>query len=486
VSPDHRRPAHRAPRPRPDVLLVALGACAALLLVAGIGTAAWLVATDGTRPDPPDAWDPRVEELVAFVEAERGLTFDHPVEVEFLPDEDFREQVTARPAGDDTEQAEIESFVSLLRAVGLVSGDVDLVAVGEELLGEGVVGFYRFDDERIVVRGAELDDERRATVVHELTHALQDQHFGIGAREHGTSGEAAAFRAVVEADALQVEQAWIEALPATARQDLEQAREALANGTTLDGVPEVLVELAGFPYVFGPDFLGLVLEERGPEARDRLFTDPPSTQQHIVRPRTYLDGRLPEALPAPELMDGEEEVLGSAGDFGMLSLLVVLAERIEFERAWSAVEGWAGDATVAFVLDGRTCIRTDVVFDGDAHAEAFAAAFEQWAQETPARHSRSGRQVRWESCDPGPETDQERPEGHVSGIQGLTLLRGLEIGFEESGVPPEVATCTAEGVIDELGANRIAELEPTPAGQLDDADITEIQASVFEVMARCA
>ena len=35
-------------------------------------------------PGHPDEWDPRVADLAAFVEDERGLDFDHPVYVDFL------------------------------------------------------------------------------------------------------------------------------------------------------------------------------------------------------------------------------------------------------------------------------------------------------------------------------------------------------------------------------------------------------------------
>ena len=43
-------------------------------------------------------WDPRVQDLVRFVEAERGLTFEHPVPVDFLTPEQFRDELTTEAA----------------------------------------------------------------------------------------------------------------------------------------------------------------------------------------------------------------------------------------------------------------------------------------------------------------------------------------------------------------------------------------------------
>jgi hypothetical protein len=481
-----------AGRGRPPTAGLVVAGVVLVVVLAGAGLAVWSLLRGGV--DHPDEWDERVADLVAFVEEERGLDFEHPVHVDFLSGDEFREEVTAREELDDDEQAELETTTAMLRAVGLVSGDVDLLDIGDQLVGEGVAGFYRFEDERIVVRGDDIDDTLRATVVHELVHALQDQHFGIGDVEHDTSGESAAFTAFVEADAMQVEQAWIDSLPADRRQEVERARLADAEGIEFDEVPEVFVELMGFPYVFGPMFLDAVLEERGQEGRDALFTDPPTTEEHIVRPQSYLDGELPEEVPTPEPRDGGVVVEDSEGDFGMLSLLVVLAERVEFEDAWRAVRGWAGDATVAHDVErtvggeaapALTCIDTEVVFETAGDAAHFGDVFDTWADGLPAEQVTSGRTVRWGSCDPGVDADLSRAPGHVSGIQGLALLRGIEMGFTAGGVPADVAECTAEALIDEVGAAQLMELETTAEGDLDEDAVADVQASVLEVMGSC-
>ena len=70
----------------------------------------------------------------------------------------------------------------MFRALGLIEGDVDLFDKSNELQGKGIIGFYSYDDERLRIRGTELTPDVECVLVHELTHALQDQNFDLGKR----------------------------------------------------------------------------------------------------------------------------------------------------------------------------------------------------------------------------------------------------------------------------------------------------------------
>lgn len=492
MTTSHLPPSHEphplAPEPAPgradrNGRRIRPGLVLGTLLLAAAAVAGWATLSGGGS-DHPDEWDPRVLGLVRFVEDERNLTFLHPVEIDFLPDAEFRAEVTEREELDDEERAQLESFEAMLRAVGLVTGDVDLEEIGDELVGDGVTGLYSFDDERIVVRGDTLDDKRRLTLVHELTHALQDQHFDVGELEPETSGGEAALTAVVEADAQAVEDAWRETLSAEAREAVDREEETELTEADFEGVPDVFVELMSFPYAFGPDFLDAVIEERGAAGRNRLFTEPPTTEEHIILPETYLAEQAAEELSTPALADGEEVIEDTESDFGMLSLLVVLGERIDFATAWGGVQGWAGDAMVAYERGDDTCVRAQVAFDVTAQAERFQAAFEEWAAGLPTMQSRQGRFVTFESCDPGTDV-AGRSEDHVSAIQGLALRKAIAQGFESSGAPAEAARCVADGLIERFGANRLAELDQVLVANPQHPAAAEIEATVVELIPRC-
>src|SRR5205085_7083990 len=91
-----------------------------VVLAAGI-TAAVVRAGDD---DIPSEWDPRVLDLVHYVERERGAMFDHPVPVDFLTPEEYSEQTrTDEGSLSDQETAEIKQFEGEMRALGILSGD---------------------------------------------------------------------------------------------------------------------------------------------------------------------------------------------------------------------------------------------------------------------------------------------------------------------------------------------------------------------------
>lgn len=455
---------------------------AVLLGLAGGGT---LFVIDRFRSEYPTHWDPRVEDLAAFVERERGLSFKHPVHVDFLTDADFRAQATEHDDLTQEQEADVEKNGAVLRAVGLLSGDVDLLKIGEELVGDGTAGLYRFEDERISVRGETLDDERRSILVHELTHALQDQNFGLGDLKPDSSGAQLALTAVAEADADEVEQAWEETLSETARNALYDAQDATAGGADFDGVPEVFVELMGFPYAFGPDLLHAVIDKKGQAGRDELFTRPPVTEEQIILPASYLAGQPVQKVKTPKVAAGEKLVRGSADDFGMVSLLVVMAERIDYTVAWAAVQGWAGDAVVAFEKDGRTCMRLDVAFDEVSQAERFEAAFDQWSKGFSATHTRADRSVHIEACDPGTDGPPGRAEGHVSGIQGLAFRRAIIEELKSVQVEDGRTSCIADKALEKIGANRFADLDRQARENPKGKAATQLQAAGAQAALDC-
>ena len=118
---------------------------------------------------------------VEIAKKQRGLRFFHPVEVEFLSDADFTKEVTSKEEDlTDEDREEIEQATGMLRAIGLIDGDVDLFEEVDRCRGGSVIGLYSFEDEHVRIRGTKIDPAVKSTLVHELVHALQDQHFDIG------------------------------------------------------------------------------------------------------------------------------------------------------------------------------------------------------------------------------------------------------------------------------------------------------------------
>ena len=112
-----------------------------------------------------------------------------------------------------------------LRAMGLVSGKVDLFAASQGRAGQSRARVLRPGRQggRDPRRDHVLDVPHRVVLAHELTHVLQDQHFDLNRLEDavrqapGQSPEA--LRAVIEGDATRIEDKYVAGLSANDRAD---------------------------------------------------------------------------------------------------------------------------------------------------------------------------------------------------------------------------------------------------------------------------
>ncbi len=135
-----------------------LAVAAALVVVVAL-VAGMVLALPRRDHHEAEGWDPRVVELVRFVERTRGLTFDHPVPVRFLDPADFRATV-AEPDHDDPDvdgagtrsPDDPQLGAAIHRALGVAEGalpDEANRAELDEAHVEDVTGLYRSDREDI-------------------------------------------------------------------------------------------------------------------------------------------------------------------------------------------------------------------------------------------------------------------------------------------------------------------------------------------------
>lgn len=429
-------------------------------------------------PEHPASWDDRVGPFVEFVESERGLSFEHPVHVDFLTDEEVRDQVTASDTDlSDEDLDDIESTAGFFRALGLIEGDWDVFESFNQLSGSGTLGYYEFDTQRIVMRGRELTPAVRATLVHELVHALQDQHFGIGAtfdelaETDDDSATTAVLRAVVEGDAERIETTYIDSLTEADRSGYEAERQAIADrydDETAD-VPPILATLMWLPYGLGESLVEITYDRSGQAGVDELFVEPPGSEEILFDPwrRSDLLAEVPVAAPA--LADGE--VFTDEGPFGATGWYYVLAERIGAQQALFAVDGWGGDRYVGFERDGVTCVRIHWVGDTSADTDEFAVALDAWVRSGPAGHARTWREgslVGLESCDPGLDSAAVG----LGAEEEATLVLFERIGgvsaLVDDGMSVESARCIADELLATFTLDELEAVfaEPSP----DDAD----------------
>lgn len=341
------------------------------------------VPPSGAGPAAPEAWAPDVVELVRFIERERELTFARPVTVELLSDEDY----VADLGGSD----------------------------------DGSLGYY--DGRRVVGRGTELTPALQGTLVHELTHALDDQHFDIFALDVGAevSGEEwLAYQGLVEGDAIRMERAYDEmqidrgvdpedvtdtpAAPAglattpanpvavaasAAEASWRQPHGSDRYGSDLASLDQALDE---WPYYVGEQFLDALVSEGGNAAVDAAFRDPPRTTEQVLDPRAYLERDEPVAVAPPQPTGVPGDEVRTQASVGALNLYLVLAAGIDPLRALDAVTGWGGESAVAYDDDaGRGCVDVAVVGDTEADTAEIGEAFAAWADSGVAGRTATAR-----------------------------------------------------------------------------------------------
>lgn len=440
-------PAPVPPKRSGAVLAIAIG-CVVVVLLSGF--AVWRVRPTG--PDHPDQWDSRVLDAVAFVEQNKGKPFQHPVYVDFLTDEEFRSAVETAPTSvTDEDRAEAEQQEAVLRALGLVEGDIDLLAEQETMTGSGTAAIYDPVTRRVRVRGTELTPDIEGTVVHELTHAWQDQYFDLNRlQDFPTQEQASAFRMIAEGDAVMTENDWIETLTdeqRTAYDELTQAASDQA-GDELADVPDVLVASFGAPYEFGQPFLVGLEAVEGPDYLEKAFADPPATDEQIMRPEAYFAGEAAVEVEAPDT-EGRDVIEEDSS--GALFWYLTLAERIDPLTALRAVDGWGGDQYAVYDRDGTICVASRLVGDSPADTEALGDAVEEWAATLPdVTVDVTADHVDTRACDPGPDADFDH-EGRSTTVIAYPVIRLLvwSQGVTE-GANRERAVCYSDAFIDQI------------------------------------
>ena len=319
-----------------------------------------------------------VDQLSHYVERARGLTFVHPVKVALYDDAAFDARLKSLGSGrlDSSDVARIATY----KALGMLPADFDPAKAGLDDTSS-ILGFYNPKTQELAIRGNSASIYVQRTIVHELTHALQDQRLG-GLQtliQAGDDDSALAARALVEGDAFRIQNAWVGSL-SPEEQDLLE-REARKNGD--EQFPsEFLVGFQNFPYVLGEFFANKLIAAGGQAALDRAFAKPPVSTKQIIIPPAYLAGDNPVAVPAP--------AAGGAvidhGTIGQFELIYVLAQAVGTQAAAFSSAGWAGSSFVTWQGTSGPCTRANFEAEGGAPGTALLdAGLRAWAAAAPGR-----------------------------------------------------------------------------------------------------
>ena len=369
------------------------------------------VSTPEPAPRPPSisaaeqAFNARARAALQRVANARKLAILSPVKAQQI-DRARAAQLLKENLDRNIKPSALVAQGELLRSFGLIPAEFDFVAGLMEFASGELAGLYDPDRKTMFVMEGMSGLGAEHAVLHELAHALHDQHFGLGDRLRlkpdgapPRGDRVAAEHCLMEGDATAVAfLAQTNTIPSSTlyRQDFERG---LAGR---EDIPAVMRQSLVVPYVDGLAFVEQLLAAGGWAAVDAAWRRPPRSTEQLLHLDKYQQDEAPLAVAAvmPDvsgwtLLDGD--ILGEQG------LRLMLQQWGSDEEAMQAAAGWGGDRYLVLqqdAADGSKQFWASYVvqFDSEADAReahalvkrAHPAACQQRPTVGPLAHARHG------------------------------------------------------------------------------------------------
>ncbi len=322
---------------------------------------------DLTGVDLPPAALAQLEVLFEEAEEVRGLQFLSTPRILVLTPEQLEQRIRSDI---EEESEDFPADEALYKLLGLLDPETDFESLLLELYGEQVAGVYDPEADEVVIRAreGELSVVERSTMVHELVHALTDQHFDFNDDYQAMFDEerldqAAAYQALIEGDATLAQVMWLRGL--SQRELGEFVAESLEiDSSALDDAPEFLAQSLLFPYDSGLSFAQALFQDGGWDAVNEAYTlmlDLPGSTEQVITPADY-ERDLPRDVPIPDVTLAGYN-LERTSVWGEAGFRIILDQVLGTDAAAVASDGWGGDVYHQW-FDGTNAAFL-LVFEGD-------------------------------------------------------------------------------------------------------------------------
>ena len=342
-----------------------------------------------------------VDTILKFASNDTDLPIKHEVKRRLAS----REEVVGylkKNMAEDKDVQRLRRTELVLKKFGLLPKDFDLQTFLVSLLEEQVAGYYDAKTKTVNLLDWVAPDLQKPVLAHELTHALQDQSFGLdkwlkrGNEDLDSKKElkpgditkdenSEARQAVVEGQAMVVLVDYMLApmhrSVANAPEVVEMLNESMATGTADSKVyqtaPVFMKEALTFPYRYGVEFEAELLRQQGKEkAFSATFENPPQTSREIMEPQTYIAGEHLAPLPLPDFKhifkDYDRFDIGAIGEFDV----AVLAEQYAGVDASKRIyPNWRGGYYYSVHPKGNPAAPLELVFVSKWASPKAAAQF---------------------------------------------------------------------------------------------------------------
>jgi len=249
----------------------------------------------------------------------------------------------------DTSPAEMHAAEVLLRAFGLAPRDFAYRTFLVKLLTEQVAGYYDPKAQQFYLADWIELDGQKPVMAHELTHALQDQHFNLKRFEKWPKGDSdaeLAAHALIEGDATLAMTIYMTKNPLVALAFIKSLGGQEIASEQFRRAPRALRESLLFPYEEGSAWATQLYKRGGWEMVSQAFTKLPQSSEQILHADKYFAYEAPQKLSLPEF----KTMLGPAwkridydvnGEWGCYLVLDEFLNNQSESKQASA--GWGGD-----------------------------------------------------------------------------------------------------------------------------------------------
>jgi len=368
------------------------------------------------------------DEVLSKMSEITGLKLRTPVKKSLRSREEIRAYVI-KQMNEEKTPAERYAGARSAEAFGLIPKGFDLDTFIVNVLTEQVEGLYDPKAREFYIADWSPLSEQRMVMAHELTHALEDQHFQIEAwlRAARPNDDAELARdAVLEGSAMVAMIDYLMLGTGRSLKDLPEFDPSMLIGDlgstpTLQHAPPFLKDTLIFPYLGGLTFSAAILKDSGWSGLPGLFEKPPVSTQQILHPGLYRSGRSSQSVALPSL----EKLLGNnwslldenvMGEFGWKE---VLKQFLDDTRAKSLAASWAGDRYALYEERNskRMVLVTRLRLDSEEHATRFSGQYSEALEKKYSQRSNLFRRPNFFSFD--------TPEGGVFlycfGVECMTM-----------------------------------------------------------------
>jgi len=318
-------------------------------------------AATAPSPAPPARNSPEflamADEVLQEMSAITGWELKSPLKKSIRSREEIRAYVL-REMHEDKDAKERYASERSAEAFGLIPKGFELDGFMVELLTEQIAGLYDPKAHEFYIADWIDPEDQRTVMSHELTHALEDQHFQIEAwvkAARPNDDAEMARESVLEGSAMAAMLEYMLKEKGLKLRDLPDIDPSifvgdLAETPMLKKAPPFIKDSLMFPYFSGLTFSMAVLKTDGWKGFASVFARPPASTQQILRPDLYRTGKslVPIKLKLPDGLPGSGWTLLEENCMGEFGWKEVLKQFLDANRAGKLAAAWDGDVYATY------------------------------------------------------------------------------------------------------------------------------------------